>query len=76
MKYLYYIYVSIGSDVENSVIYIKEDEAIQASIRNPNNRVEIFEKTFDFNGNFNGYLATQNYYKNGELYSKRKVSLL
>jgi len=70
MKYLCYLYVSIINDLEDRIIFLTEDQAIQASIRNPNRRVEIFEKTFDFNGNFNGYLATQNYYKNGVLYSK------
>ena len=70
MKFLYYLYVSIGDDWGNSVIFLTEEEAIHASIRNPNTRVELFEKTFDFNGNFNGYLATHNYYKNGVLYSK------
>ena len=65
-----YLYVSIINDLEDRIIFLTEDQAIQSSIRNPNRRVEIFEKTFDFNGNFNGYLATQNYYKNGVLYSK------
>jgi len=49
---------------------MNEDEAIKASIRKPNSRVEIYEKTFDLDGNFNGYLATHNYYKNGVLFSK------
>jgi hypothetical protein len=67
-----HLYVNIGNDPEDIIIiYLKEDEAIQASIRNPNNRVEVFEKTFDFNGDFNGYLATSNYYKNGILYDNK-----
>jgi hypothetical protein len=65
-----YLYVSIINDLEDRIIFLTKDQAIQASIRKPNTRVEVFEKTFDFNGNFNGYLATQNYYKNGVLYSK------
>jgi len=65
-----YMYVSIGNSWEDSVIYLTEDKAIEASIRHPNRRVEIFEKTFDFDGNFNGYLSTYNYYKNGVLCSK------
>jgi hypothetical protein len=66
-----HLYVNIGSDPEDIIIiYITEDQAIQASLRKPNSKVEIFEKTFDFNGNFNGYLATSNYYKNGILHSK------
>jgi len=70
MEYLCYLYVSKINDLEDRIIFITEDQAIQSSIRNPNRRVEVFEKTFDLNGNFNGYLATQNYYKNGVLYSK------
>lgn len=70
MEYLCYLYVSKINDLEDRIIFLTEDQAIQASIRNPNRRVEVFEKTFDLNGNFNGYLATQNYYKNGVLYSK------
>jgi len=65
-----YLYVSIINDLEDRIIFLTKDQAIQSSIRNPNRRVEVFEKTFDFNGNFNGYLATKNYYKNGVLYSK------
>ena len=65
-----YLYVSIINDLEDRIIFLTKDQAIQASIRKPNTRVEVFEKTFDFNGNFNGYLATSNYYKNGLLYSK------
>ncbi len=68
MKFLEYLYISIDSELEN-VIYINEDQAIQASIRKPNSRVEIYEKTFDLDGNFNGYVSTHNYYKNGVLYS-------
>jgi len=70
MEYLCYLYVSKINDLEDRIIFLTEDQAIQASIRNPNRRVEVFEKTFDLNGNFNGYLATQNYYKNGVFYSK------
>lgn len=65
-----YLYVSIINDLEDRIIFLTKDQAIQSSIRNPNCRVEVFEKTFDFNGNFNGYLATQNYYKNGVLCNK------
>jgi hypothetical protein len=64
-----YLYVNIDRDSDDIVIYITEDEAIQASNRNLNGRVEIFEKTFDFNGKFNGYMSTHNYYKNGILHS-------
>ena len=53
-----YVYVQIGSEWEDLVIYLNKDEAIQTSIRKPNSRIEIFEKTDDFNG----YLPTYNYY--------------
>ncbi len=67
-----HLYVNIGSDPEDIIIiYLKEDEAIQASIRNSNSRIELFEKTFDLNGDFNGYLSTHNYYKNGILYDNK-----
>jgi hypothetical protein len=59
-----YLYVNIGRDWTDSIIYMREDEAIQASLRNPNSRIEVFEKTFDLNGVFNGYMITHNYYKN------------
>lgn len=60
-----YVYVQIGSEWEDLVIYLNEDEAIQISIRKPNSRIEIFEKPDDFNG----YLPTYKYYKNGLLCS-------
>ena len=34
-------------------------------------KLTVIEKTFDFNGDFNGYLATSNYYKNGILYDNK-----
>jgi hypothetical protein len=65
-----YLYVNIGTDWTNSIIYVTEDQAIQASIRNPNSRIEVFEKTFDLNSLFNGYMTTHNYYTNGILHIK------
>jgi hypothetical protein len=62
-----YLYVNIGNDWSNSIIYVIKEQAIQESIRNPNRRIEVFEKTFDLNGNFNGYMTTHNYYTNGVL---------
>jgi len=70
MKYLDYLYVSIINDLEDRIIFLTEEQAIQASIRKPNTRVEVFEKAFDLNGDFNGYISTHSYYKNGVLYSK------
>lgn len=59
-----YTYLLINScDWEDMVIIVTEEEAIQASIKYPNSRVEIFGKNSDI-----GYSPTYNYYKNGELY--------
>lgn len=57
-----YVYMLIcGSDWEDMYIYLQEKEAIEASIKYPELRVEIFGK------NNNGYSPTYNYYKNGKL---------
>lgn len=59
-----YAYLLINSnDWEDMVIIVTEDEAIQASMKYPNSRVEIFSKNADI-----GYSPTYNYYKNGEMY--------
>jgi hypothetical protein len=60
-----YVYILIcGSEWEDMIIYIKEEEAIEVSIKYPELRVEIFSKN---NNNNNGYSPTYNYYKNGKL---------
>jgi hypothetical protein len=46
------------------IIFLTEEEAIQASIKYSNSRIEIFSKANDF-----GYLPTYNYYKNGEIHN-------
>jgi hypothetical protein len=60
-----FVYLLINSDDwEDMVIFLTEEEAIQASIKYSNIRIEIFS-----NNNIDiGYLPTYNYYKNGELY--------
>jgi len=59
-----YAYLLInGYDWEDMVIIVTEEQAIQASIKYPNSRVEIFSKNTEF-----GYSPTYKYYKNGELY--------
>ena len=52
-----------GCDWEDMIIILTEEEAIRASIKYSNSRIEIFSKNTDF-----GYSPTYNYYKNGELY--------
>ena len=57
-----FVYVFLyGSEWEDVVIFLSEEEAIRESIKHPNQRVEIFSKT-----NISGYRLTYNYYKNGE----------
>jgi hypothetical protein len=57
-----FIYIFLyGSEWEDVVIFLSEEEAIRESIKHPNHRVEIFSKT-----NSSGYRPTYNYYKNGE----------
>jgi hypothetical protein len=51
-----------GGEWEDIIIFLSEEEAIKASIENPNNRVEIFSKK----ENVAGYRPTYNYYENGQ----------
>ena len=60
MEFLYLL--KKGSDWEDMIIFLTKEEAIQASIKYPNNSVEIFSRT-DF-----GYSPTYDFYKNGVLY--------
>ena len=50
-----------GSEWEDIIILLSEEDAINQSKNNPNARVEIFSK------NNIGYTPTYNYYKNGVL---------
>lgn len=57
------VYLMInGYNLENMIIFLTESEAIEASTKYPNRRLDIFSKT-DF-----GYKPTYNFYKNGILY--------
>ena len=58
-----FVYVLLyGDEWEDSVIFLSKEYAIEASIKYPKNRVEIFSKT-----DAGGYIPTYTYYKNGEL---------
>lgn len=58
-----YVYVLInGSDWEDMIILLSNEDAINKSINYPNARVEIFSKN-----DKSGYTPTYNYYKNGEV---------
>jgi hypothetical protein len=52
-----------GAEWEDLVIYLTKQEAIEASKKYSNIRIEIFGKKTDRSG----YFPTYNYYKNGEL---------
>ena len=58
-----YLFVLIDDviDLDNMVIFIDDDTAKIASIKNPDKRVEIFTKTK------NGYKPSSCFYKNGVL---------
>ena len=56
-----YLFLS-GSEWEDIVVFLSEEDAIKESIKYPKHRVEIFIKTEN-----SGYIPTHNYYKNGEL---------
>lgn len=60
-----YVLLSDGSEWEDMIIILSKEEAINASIKYPNKRVEIFSKT-----ETSGYKSTYNYYKNGILIQK------
>jgi len=50
-----------GTEWEDMIILLSEEDAKNESIKHPNFRVEIFSKTKV------GYTPTYNYYKNGIL---------
>ena len=56
-----YILLIIDAIWEDFVIYLTQEEAVQASIDNPSGRVEIFYKPH----NLSGFVPTYNYYKRG-----------
>jgi hypothetical protein len=57
-----------GSEWEDIIVFLSEDDAIKESINYPNHRVEIFCKT-----DKSGYKPTYNHYKNGVLIENNKM---
>jgi hypothetical protein len=57
-----YLFISIknNSSIKDIKIFINKNDAIQESINNPSNRVEIFNKLNNL------YIPTYNYIRNGE----------
>jgi len=60
MEFVYVLF-NDEDEWEDMVIIVSKEEAINASIKYPNQRVEIFIKNDTC-----GYKPTYNYYKNGE----------
>ncbi len=63
MECLYVLVHNTHYEWEDTIIFTSEQEAIDASMKYSNIRVEIFKKN-----SFSGYTPRYNYYKNGELY--------
>ena len=63
MECLYVLVHNTHHEWEDTIIFTSEQEAIDASMKYSNIRVEIFKKK-----SFSGYTPTYNYYQNGELY--------
>jgi hypothetical protein len=60
-----FVYAMINDgEWEDIVIYLNKQDAIEASIKYHDSRIEIFGK----NNNCNGYSPTYDYYKNGKIY--------
>ncbi len=56
-----FIYVLLnGSDWEDTIIFLSEEDGIIESLKYPTSRVEVFSKMDN-----SGYSPTYNYYKNG-----------
>jgi hypothetical protein len=57
-----FLYVLVcGDEWEDLVVYVTKEEAIEASIKYTNARVEVFRKSEK-----GGYVPSYNYYKKGE----------
>jgi len=55
------IYVLLhGSEWEDMIIFLSEEDGINESLKYPKSRVEVFSKT-----DTSGYSPTYNYYQNG-----------
>ena len=59
MEFIYML-LPANAEWEDMILFTDEQHAIDSSIKYPNMRVEIFNKTD------NGYLPTYRYIKNGE----------
>ena len=62
---LVYMLVQDGGEWEDMQLFVCKEEAINASIKYPKRRVEIFSKRDTL-----GYMPTYNYYRNGEYIEK------
>lgn len=60
MDYIYLL-VRSGGEWEDNIIFLSKEEAINASIKYKNDRIEIFAKNIQDTG----YIPTYKYYKNG-----------
>ena len=56
-----FLYILIGKEWEDMIIFLSEEDAIKESINHPLDRVEIFSKN-----DKHGYIPTYNFYKNGK----------
>lgn len=54
-----YVLVKDGGEWEDIVIYLTEKDAIEASLKRPSTRIELFKKKD------NGYIPTYKYFING-----------
>jgi hypothetical protein len=61
MREMRYIYCAFDGELENTIVFIDEEEAREYSLENSNVRIEIFT----CNNENKGYRPTYNFYKNG-----------
>lgn len=57
------VYVLINVELEDMIVILSKEQAIEASKKYPHTRVEIFRKN-----ELNEYTPTYDYYKNGVLF--------
>jgi len=66
-----FVYAMIhDGEWEDIVIYLHKEDAIEASIKYHDSRIEIFGK----NNNSNGYSPIYDYYKNGKKYEAHDIN--
>lgn len=70
MRFVYLLIRKFG-DWEDMCIILTLEEAIQASIKYPNSRVEIFSKDSEL-----GYSPTHDFYKEGVLYKNQNPVMI